>query len=77
MKKAKEILEKNSIEFEDEFLTTAKWKKLKEKVINAMEEYKNQELNDLKENNETLEEKCQNLTEELRLCKIKMESLEK
>lgn len=40
MKDAKEILEKHCIEFQDEFLTTGKSKRLKEKILNAMEEYK-------------------------------------
>jgi len=48
MKEAKKILEKHCIELEEEFLTTSKWRKFKQKVLNAMEEYKDQELSKLK-----------------------------
>jgi len=40
MSKAAEILDKHAIELRDEFLDTAKRRKLKEKILAAMEEYK-------------------------------------
>lgn len=40
MSKATEILDKHVIEFQDEFLNTNKMRKLKDKILAAMEEYK-------------------------------------
>lgn len=40
MSKATEILDKHVIEFQEEFLNTNKMKRLKDKILEAMEEYK-------------------------------------
>ncbi len=41
MKTAEEILDEHCIELREEFLTTAKSRKFKQKVLAAMKEYKN------------------------------------
>lgn len=57
MKTAEEILDEHCIELREEFLTTAKWRKFKLKVLAAMEAYKGiVSLVELEENGLIIEE---------------------
>lgn len=50
MKTAEEILDEHCIELREEFLTTAKSRKFKQKVLAAMEDYKNLEIEEDEDN---------------------------